>query len=182
MRFLLIIFIFIATTNAQATLYKYINKDGEIIYSDKPPYPGAEQMTPPLLQTIPAIKYKAPPKAKTTANPTHTKYRALTVSQPKAEQTIRNNSGNITIALKLEPELDIKNGHYINIYLNGRIIKKQTHSLSMSLKNIDRGSHNIKAEVRNKKGKLLKSSPINTFYLHRFSKLHRPAAPPKKSP
>jgi len=182
MRFFLII-ILLGSTSSQAALYKYKNKDGEVTYSDAPPYAGAEEMSPPVLQTVPAIKYQNKPKPKpeaTTSRPP-TRYRSLILSQPEQDGTIRNNSGDVSITLKLEPELDTKYEHYINFYLDGKIIKKRTRALSITLNNIDRGSHNIKAEVRSKKGKLLKASPIITFHLHRFSILHN-LPPPTTTP
>lgn len=174
MKLIIFSLLILFTFSSHATLYKYTDQNGETIYSDTPPYAGASEITPPQLQTAPAFK---PPKKDKDKTPTKaqqkdTRYFSLEISQPKHDATIRNNMGEISIVLGLSPELNSQNGDYINIYLDGRIIKKHTTSLKAKLTEIDRGSHNIKAEVRNKKGKLLKSSRIITVHLHRFSSLH----------
>lgn len=182
MKLLLILFFSIYAINAQAALYKYKNKDGEIIYSDKPPYAGANEMTPPFVQSTPAVKYKAKPKPEAPVAKEEVRYHKLEMAQPTPDETIRSNEGNITINLALAPDLDINSGHYINYYLDGKIINKRAQSPSATYQNVDRGTHNLKAEVRNKKGKLLKSTPIVTVHLHRFSKLHKKATPPPSPP
>jgi len=187
MRLLLTLFICLCTVSTQAALYKSTNENGDTVYSDVPPYAGAKEMRPPLLQTSPAVKYKpkAKPKAEPMAEDKTTKYLTFAISQPLGDETIRNNMGNISVMLKLIPELDTKEGHYINIYLDGKPVKKRSQSINMTLNNIDRGSHSVNAEIRDKQGKVVKTSPSIRFHLHRFSKLHKkptPTPPPAPSP
>ena len=172
MRFFLSLLIFLNALSVQAALYKYKDKNGEIIYSDHPPYPGAEAMTPPKLQTQPALKIKPKPKAEPVIKEKDIQYHKLSLLQPKSGETIRENNGNVPVSIDLAPSLDTKNGHYINFYLDGKIVKKHMASLSITLNNVDRGTHNVKAEIRNKNGKRLRASATHTFYLHRFSILH----------
>ena len=164
MRLLLTIFIFLASINAQAALYKYTDENGEVVYSDEPPYEGAEELVPPPLQTTPAFKTK--PKTKPEAKPEEqqqaTEYTSFKITRPKNEETLRDN---ITIQLAVEPKLNTKAGHYINIFDNGKTILKNSTSLTTTLKYIDRGIHNIKAEIRNKSGELIKSSNTVTIYI-----------------
>jgi len=178
MRLLLILLISLSSVASQAApYYKYKDRNGEIIYSDTPPYPGAVPLNSPKLQTLPAVKPKPKTQPAPVAEEPETKYLSLSVFQPSNDETIRNNEGNISITLKLIPELNTREGHYINFYLDNKLIKKKSTSLSISLKDVDRGSHNIKAEVRNKKGKILKTSPSSVFHLHRVSILHKRTGP-----
>jgi Domain of unknown function (DUF4124) len=180
MRLLIIFSICFTSTVIQAAPYfKYQDRDGEIIYSDTPPYPGAQPLNAPELQTTPAVKFNPKPKPKPAIEEkSETKYLSLAIFQPGNDETVRNNNGDVSVALKIIPELNSKEGHYINYYMDGKLIKKNAISSSTTFNNIDRGSHSLKVEIKNKKGKLLKASASNIFHLHRFSKLHNKPTPP----
>ncbi len=173
MRLLLTIFIFLACTNAQAALYKYTNENGEVVYSDKAPYEGAEELIPPKLQVTPAVKLKPKTKTKPEEKDKSTQYTSFQITSPTDQKSFHNSAGNISIELAIKPGLNIKAGDYINILLDGKTIRKKTSSLSENIQHIDRGTHQIKAELRNKSNKLIKSSNTVTIYIHRFSKLHK---------
>ena len=175
MRFFLTILILIsAAANTQAAQYKYTNENGVVSFTDKPPYAGAEEMSPPQLQTTPAVKYK--PKPKPVEAPTietiKIKYLTFEINSPKNNETIRSNNGDISILIKLIPELSLKDGHYINIYLDNKLVKKHIRTYQITLNNIDRGSHNIKAVIKDTEGKIIKTSSNTLIHLHRFSALH----------
>ena len=173
MRSILLFLILLNSAGSQAApYYKYENEEGETAYSDDPPYAGAEVKNTPKLQTTPAVKYKPKPKPKPKQQIRETKYLSFAISKPADNATIRNNPGNVSISLKLTPELNLQDGHTINIYLDGKLVKKRLKTLNITLDNVDRGSHSVKAEVRNKEGKILKSSASPRFHLHRISKLH----------
>lgn len=174
MKLFLILLIFSSAASQAAPYFKYKDKNGAIIYSDTPPYAGAVPLNAPKLQTTPAIKIK--PKEKKpepVAKKAETKYLSFAIFQPLNEATIRDNEGNIPITLKLIPELNTREGHYLNYFLDGKLVKKKSTALNVTLNDVDRGSHKIKAEIRNKKGKLLKTTPSSVVNLHRISILHK---------
>jgi len=174
MRLLLILLISLSSVASQAApYYKYKDRNGDIIYSDTPPYAGAVPLNAPALPTFPAVKPKPKASPEPAIEDTETKYLSLSIFQPANDESIRSNEGTVAITIKLIPELSTREGHYINIYLDGKLVKKKSASLNITLNDIDRGSHKIKAEVRNKKGKRLKASTSSIFHLHRFSKLHK---------
>ena len=175
MQFFLTLLIFLTTISAQAALYKYTDENGEVVYSEEPPYAGAKEFIPPQLQITPAIKIKpkAKPKLDESVEDESTKYTSFQITSPKNGATFQNNAGNIGIALGINPELDVKAGHYINIFLDDVAIIKNSTNLSAALKHINRGTHNIKAELRDKSGKLILFSNNVIIYVHRHSKLHK---------
>jgi len=175
MRFLLTIFIFLTAISTQAALYKYKDENGEVVYSEEPPYEGAKEFILPGLQTTPAVKPKPKPKSKPEPEEVDkpTKYTLFQITSPTNEQSLHNSAGNVSISLAIAPNLNTKAGHYINILLDGKIIKKKTTSLSGNFQHIDRGSHSIKAELRDQSSKLIKSSNTVTIHVHRFSKQHK---------
>lgn len=176
----LLLFITCLSLSAQAALYKHTNEDGEVTYSDAPPFAGAREMNAPALQRTPSVKYKPKEEEKAEEEKEKAfKYLTFAIDQPKNDETIRSNDGSIIVMFKLIPELNTKDGHYINVYVDGQLNKKQTQNLTVTLTDIDRGSHNIKAEIKNKQGKLISSTGSTLIHLHRLSKLHGLPKPPK---
>jgi hypothetical protein len=176
MRLLLTFFILLATINTQAALYKYTDENGEVVYSDQAPYEGAEELVPPELQVTPAIK----PKPKANENPEKkediTRYSSFQITSPKNGSTLQNKTGTLKIALAIKPALNIKAGHYINIFIDDVAVIKNSSQLSTILNHIDRGTHSIQAELREKSGKLIRFSNNVIVHVHRFSIQHKKSA------
>ena len=79
---------------------------------------------------------------------------------------ILNNAGNVTISVTLTPSL--RDSDNVHIYIDGNEMARGPFT-SFHFQSMDRGSHEIHAEVKNKEGKsLIKSKPI-TFYLLRVA-------------
>lgn len=175
MRLLLILCIVLTTINTQAALYKYTDENGEVVYSDKPPYEGAEELIPPKLQVMPAVKIKPKPEAAIEEKQI-AQYTAFKITNPKNGATLRSNTGNISITLALEPKLNTRAGHYINVFINGVAVAKKTSRLKLTLNNLDRGTHSIQAELREKSGKLIIFSNNIIIHILRFSKQHKKPA------
>ena len=156
-------------------MYKWVDEAGEVHYSDAPPAKNSKPLDLPPLQTTPAVKYKPKKKteeAKPAEEDSYT-YKSFSIISPKNDETIRDNAGNMTITLAIEPTLNVEKNHYINILLDNRIKIKKSKQLSTTLTFVDRGTHTIKAELRSASGRLLKTSESITIHMHRFSKLHK---------
>ena len=129
-------------------MYKWVDAEGNISYSDQPPFKDADKLDPPPINTTPAV---SAPKtaAKEVEEETDTKYSFFKITSPENDATIRNNEGNFSISLGINPELDTANGHYLTILLDGKPVHKKTTSTNASFSNVDRGTHKITATVKN---------------------------------
>lgn len=151
---------------AAETVYKTVDEHGNIIFTDKPSK-DAEEIKLEKLQTI-----KNPNPAKYTHKPkpakqdTGTLYKTFLVSNPADGAGLRSNSGNVTISVSLAPPL--RPGHSISISMDGNEIASGS-TTSVSLQNVDRGTHSISASVVDGKGKKLISTS-SSFSLLRASK------------
>lgn len=160
----------------QAEVYKTVNEDGEVIFSDVRSE-GAEAVELPGLTT-----YKPPPLTRTPARRgasgetgDGSSYASLEVSSPLDDATIRDNQGNVTIALALEPELLTRSGHRIQYFLDGMPDGDPETGLTHTYRNVDRGTHNLSAAVVDVDGlEIIRTAPV-TIHLHRISKLTSPA-------
>ena len=147
--------------NATAQMYKWVDENGNITYSDTPQIKDAQALRPPTLNTMPTVKAeKKTPEADT----------QLSITSPANDATVRDNSGNISISMSSKPALNTKQGHTISVSLGGKVIKDKLQSLSTSLSGIDRGTHTISASIKNAKGSTLYTSQTVTVHLHRGRK------------
>jgi hypothetical protein len=162
---------------ALAKLYKSIDEQGNVVYSDTPT-PGAEQLTPPPISTVPGRKVERPAESKPgeegeekPAKKPPTKYTKFVMVTPKNDDTIWDNNGAVTLSLTLEPPLDIENGHSVWVYVDGNAVVRKSQALVQPLTGIDRGAHTIRAEVRDANRKTLKRTKNVTVHMKRASAL-----------
>ena len=138
--------------------------DGSIRYSDKP-QPGGQEVELPRLQT-----YTAPPVSQSSSKPTEAEtkvdYKTFEVKSPSNNQVVRSNGGQISIQIGLEPALG--SGHSIEILMDGKSVGSG-RGTSISLTNVDRGSHSIQASIKDDAGKAIKQTSSVTFHLKRAS-------------
>ena len=162
-------------------LYKSVDADGNIVYSDTPT-PGAEQLTPPPISTVDSLP--KPETAETEAKPGEetaedaakkppTKYTKFSIVSPRNDDTIWDNTGAVPVSLLLEPPLDTENGHSIWVYVDGKAVVRKSHNLLKPLSGIDRGAHTIRAEVRDANRKTLRRSANVTVHMKRTSVIPR---------
>lgn len=165
----------IFTTPALAEMYKWVDEEGNISYSDEPPSDNTEKLTPPELTVTPAIKVPAKKPAETAPKmpAPFFGYKEFSITSPANDQTIRNNQGNIDVSFSSKPTLNTELGHYISVEMDGKTVRNKLKSSSVRLENTDRGSHTIKARLKDKNGLTLMSSQSVTIHLHRISILHK---------
>jgi hypothetical protein len=99
-------------------------------------------------------------------------YESFTLTSPVSEATIRNNLGTVEIETSLTPPLMTALGHGIQFYLDGVAYGAVTNTTTMTLGNVDRGSHQLSARVVDATGKVLISAAEVTIFVKRASKLH----------
>jgi hypothetical protein len=186
MRAYLLITAVLLATQVQAEIYKTIDADGNVLYTDQP-LEGAKPITlpkPSVYTPGPLATPAGPPSQEEDAG---TAYTALSISTPAQDETFFNSEGLVQVQLDLEPALDLTAGHKMVVDMDGtRMVSTGT---SYSLGNIERGSHTIRAEVVDRNGKpLITSAPV-TFHFRQpslFMPKHpnNPAnqTPPKPKP
>ncbi len=148
------------------TVYKTVDEQGNVIFTDKPS-DSAEVIQ---LQEIQTIENPNPPTYKPPSNTSkddaeESIYQAFSVVSPPEGEGYRNNAGNVDIQLSLVPEL--RRGHTVIVMMDGNEIS-EGGALSVSLQNVDRGTHSISARVVDAGGKTLISTS-SSFSLLRVS-------------
>lgn len=163
--FLLALFV----TSVQAEVYKSINADGEVIYSDVPSQ-GAQRVQMPELPTYSPAPLPVAPAAPQAPPPVAAPaYSNITVSKPDNDETIRSNAGILNVSVTLAPALQIEAGHRVQFFLDGKPLGKPIARSSTSFRNVDRGTHAITAAVIDDSGASLVTSAAVTVHLLRAS-------------
>jgi hypothetical protein len=176
------VLLILLAASVQADVYKSVNENGEIIYSDQPTANSQRIKLPelPTYKALPVPDLSSPQKtAPTVVNP----YKSVKILEPENEATIRDNQGIVRVQIALDPALMTKDGHKIQFYLNGEPHGMPVGTTSISFSNLDRGTYTLTTSVVNADNVVLMSSAPVVFHLHRESLLN-PNSPlnPKPKP
>ena len=83
---------------------------------------------------------------------------------------VRNNAGNLTVTVQLEPQLEVEKGHMLQAVV-GDSVMATSAAPTLNLTNIDRGSHILTVRVVDRTGQTLVTSAPHTFHMMRYSRL-----------
>ena len=168
----------LAVTNAHAELYKRVDEQGNVTYGDqpggqaKPVQPGGlTTYSPPTRHTEPpAAQSKETSKKDPAQAATH--YSELLVLSPAKDEAIQSNDGNVSVKARATPPLDTNAGHQLVVLLDQKPGAKAPAAEAL-LKNVDRGTHTLRAQITDANGTVLAQSPEVTFHIRRGSQIKR---------
>ena len=166
----------LAAGSSQArTVYKVVQPDGTILFTDSPPAgEDAEQVDVGPINTAPPLASPTDAFDDTPAVEQEQGYTEFRIASPADNATIRDNAGNVNVDLKIHPGL--RSGHKIELRLDGQSIGggRQT---AITLTEMDRGAHSLQAVVKNSSGQVVARTDAITFTLQRRSAILQPAGP-----
>lgn len=161
-------------SSALAEVYKYRDNEGNIVFSDQHNPAGSEELI--HIQPPNSVPSSSKPKAHTGLKKTTKKnlnlqkdlYSQVVIASPTDDSSIRANDGVVTIKVRSTPPLDAGAGDLVKVYLDG-IPAAQGISTNIQLENLDRGEHNITAQIIDADGQVLKKSESVKFFLLKHS-------------
>jgi hypothetical protein len=154
-----------------AAVYKSVDQQGNVVYTDEPTGDAKPIELPPL-STVPAPDYRSLDKADSEPEQDPAAggyYQQLSIVTPKPDETLRDNSGSIGVAVSIKPALNRTQGHRMRYFLDGNAQGEPTPALETQFEDVDRGTHTVEAAVVDASGKELKRTSGVRFYLHRQS-------------
>ena len=159
----------VPTLVSAGVVYKYIDKQGNTVYTDQPRQ-GAQRVDLPEPSTY--SPPKLPPRVTTTAKPGKDSvapvYSLLTLTSPEPDASIWDNTGDLLVVYTLEPALKTKIGHRMVVLVNGEALAP-VNGTRVELKNVDRGTHQLQARIIDADGEVLIESQTAAVTLHRQS-------------
>jgi len=163
--FLMSALVYMAVADAQ--LYKGVDAEGKVVYSDKP-FAAAEEYTPPPISVMDAANVGVNEKKKEEKKPAELKYISFDIVSPVNNQTIRN-APDVNVSLRIKPGLNTDEDHRIWMLVNGKPVIKNTQSLSFKVGRLDRGANELQAQIRNKSGKIVARTRTTVVFVHQTS-------------
>lgn len=164
----------ILATAANAEVYKWINDQGEVEYSDQ--YrEGAEKITIAPLSTIQMPK--SGPQASSQVSGSAEKaqlYSKLAITFPENDSALHAGSGSITVTTAVQPAL--LPSHSLRLSIDGKAAGVSQDG-TFSLADVDRGTHTLTLDVVDSTS-VIQSAESVSFTLHRPSALR----PTKSAP
>lgn len=175
---LLLLLLITPPSFVNAEIYKTIDKHGNVVFTDKP---SPDQPSEPVTLK-PATRLHLPPSTSGSvnqpANSTASEepaYSMFEINSPVHDSTVRNN-GNFTIKVDIRPSL--AKGHRLRFYIDGQVVTGPQRLLTHNVKNMDRGTHQLKVEILNSSGKVVQKAE-STVHVQRT--IYRPPPPPSSS-
>ena len=156
-----------------AEIYKYVDDDGNTVYSDEA-VPGAETINPASLNTYtpdPASTRLTREEASGEAEPSSA-YESVTITEPDNDSAFWNAAGTVPVNVRVQPGL--AGGHRLELLLDGEPVSEPGTATRFSLQEVFRGTHTLTARVVDGEGNTVIASAPTTFTLHKPSLLNPP--------
>ena len=162
---LLLLALFALSTALGETLYKWVDEQGNVHYSDKP-QPGATKLHLPKPTTYAAPVMAVPRQAAPSGTqPVSGAYSRFEIASPAPEQTFWNVQS-VTVTLAIQPGL--QSGDTVTITVDGKGQGPGT-STTVTFDNLDRGAHTVQATLQQADGETMSAKSV-TFYIQRAFK------------
>jgi hypothetical protein len=177
MRTLLFTLMSLACTVAlAATIYKWVDEDGVVHYSDQP-HENAQKVELKAPQTYSAPKTAAPAQfPRTPGTKSAPVYQSCSVSEPTSEQVFMN-TDTVTAGVTIQPT--VRPGDTAVVTLDGQPVPGvPANGGQFTISPVDRGQHSIQMVVKDPTGATVCSSQSVTFYVRQPS-LQSPTNPAK---
>ena len=176
--FLKLSLLFVATlwiTEADATvMYKKVDKDGKVTYTDKP-IEGSEAITVKTNQNVvstPRISPSKQQQADEDQEEQDAKYDVFAIDTPSNDQGVRANDGVVNIVIGISPQ--IQPNHSIRLHMDGAQVGQDQKIPYFNLANVARGTHELVAMVINDETQeIVQTSNAVTFHVLRTSIMNR---------
>lgn len=151
-----------------ATVYKWVDEQGVIHFSDQP-HPQAQEVEvkeAPYKGSTPAPATSSSTSSAAASSPARG-YAVCELYRPENDEVFLNTS-TLTAKVRLEPVLS--GADKIFIAVDGkRVTNQPTSSSEFVLNNVERGTHSIFAVVQDPSGKALCTTPSVTFHVRQPS-------------
>ena len=175
MRIVFLFLLFILLSPVGAGVYKLVDENGKVTYSDHP-QEGAEEIKIRSVISFKPVKTDASYKSNAGKSKQEDSYTSIAITQPKLNETIRNNVGDVTVNISLQPGL--KAGDKLSLFMDGKVVMENLRQTLIMLKKVERGSHTLQTRVYDGDGNVIISSSSVIFHLHRhhltITQAHKP--------
>jgi hypothetical protein len=134
-----------------AEVYKTVDKDGNVKYSDSPPDEQAQTVKLPELNTLPPDEQGQVYQSTAQPNNEFVEYQVEIIS-PRNEVVIPPGQRDLAVAVSINPGL--QGDHLITYYIDGELVE-ETQSSNIVIQDPPRGGRTLTVEVIDQSGEVL---------------------------
>ncbi|WP_455923092.1 DUF4124 domain-containing protein [Pseudomonas putida] len=158
------------SSTALAEVYTYVDAQGNRVYTDKP-HANATRIDVRPSNAISAtpVPPPAPARKRPKKQPEH--YEMLRILIPEPDASINDAAGNMIVTINSDPTLMA--GHGYRVLMDGNVVAGPAVSPVFQLKNIDRGTHQLAAEIVDDQETVIERTPAQPFHMHRISLIQK---------
>lgn len=158
-----------------AEVYRSVDAEGNIIFSDTPTE-GAEKIelketTVVPSRPLPRRTERISPDDEDAAAAPFNGYQRLEITAPAEAETIRNQR-EVNVAVAISPALQADAGHRLQLYFDDATYGEPGTQTSFQLIELERGAHQLRAEILDDSGAVVEASESRTFFIHLHSIQH----------
>ncbi|WP_323751824.1 DUF4124 domain-containing protein [Marinobacter sp.] len=158
----------LASSASWAEVYRHVDAQGNVTFSDEP-IKGAETVKVKPVTTITLPKpevVRETDKLRDEVDREGASYDTLAFAYPQNDQAFHSGNGTVTFEIQSTPAL--KPDHKYEITLDGQPVGQST-SGSVTVQNINRGTHSAVAHIVDRNGVQVKTGQTIRFTVHRPS-------------
>jgi hypothetical protein len=179
---LVVIAVFVSAPAAVAEIYKIVNPDGTVTFTDQRPGPGAQPVELPPLSVVETdidtsiVTERAEATAQEPSlRDLRREYRDFRITQPQNEETFWGTGNSVTIGWGASKAIPATMS--VALYVDGT--KQAVESSGSVTMTLDRGEHQTWAELRDANGRLVTKTETVTFFVQQYSQnFNRPRPAP----
>ena len=157
------------TMNADSTcaeIYRWQQKDGTHRFTDQPTH-GAQKIQLPTPIIIQSDNLHSQFSEQNIKHARVSKYQSVQIESPTNDSIIRENSGNVPLNVAIVPDLVEQFNDQIVFILNHHEVARG-QARRITLRNMDRGTHEIQVIIEDEQGNALIQSNMQKFHLLRY--------------
>lgn len=169
-----------------AQVYKTVDEDGNVTYTDQPPNDGSAPIELRPLSIIETPEYAKPAAAEPESETAEAgkemslkylrkNYADFAIIAPQAEETVWQPENVITVAWNTRYQL--QPGMQVTVYVDG-VAQTTTSEQIIPLAALDRGEHTVTAELKDAQNRRIATAEPVTFFVRRPGLYNRPRPAP----
>lgn len=160
------------TIAVSAEVYKVVDADGNVTYTDIPPPDGSGPIKLTPISVIEAPTYEQPAKADAEGDESkemslrylRKQYADFAIVSPQQNESVWHPDAAIPVAWSTRYQL--QEGMQVTVYIDGKQQSK-TGEQTISVPELDRGEHKVEAQLTDSKNRRVATAEPVTFFVRR---------------
>lgn len=161
-----------ATNAMSADVYKVVDEDGNVTYTDTPPQDGSRPIKLTPISVIETPIYERPVKAdaggeegkEMSLKYLRKHYADFAIVSPQQEESVWHPDTAMSVAWSTRYQL--QDGMQVTVYIDGKQIAKTSDQI-IPVPEIDRGEHKVEAQLTDSQNRRIATAEPITFFVRR---------------